>query len=45
MNEKKYYQTPSVRIVLLSGENNFLASGTGEDANPGDGSWIYDDEI
>lgn len=33
-----------MRIINVLSENNFLVSGSGEDANPGDGSWLYDDD-
>lgn len=40
--EKKKYAAPVLRDIPLCLEFCFLASGNGEDANPGDGLW--DDE-
>lgn len=40
--EKKKYFAPVLRDIPLSQESCFLASGNGEDANPGDGLWDDD---
>lgn len=40
--EKKKYAAPVLRDITLCQESCFLASGNGEDANPGDGQWDDD---
>jgi len=40
--DKKEYAAPVLRDIPVRQESCFLASGTGEDATPGDGLW--DDE-
>lgn len=41
----KFYVKPSLRTIGVLSELNFLATGSGEDADPKDGSWIWDEEI
>lgn len=41
--EKKQYLAPVLRDIQICQESCFLASGNGEDANPGDGLWDDDD--
>ena len=40
--EKKKYAAPVLRDIPLCQESCFLASGNGEDTNPGDGLWDDD---
>ena len=42
---KLHYLTPSLRWTDLCPEQNFLASGEGEDAEPKPGTWSFFDEL
>lgn len=37
--EKRSYLVPAMRVVSLLADDNFMTSGTGENANPEDGYW------
>jgi hypothetical protein len=37
--EKSSYLVPAMRVVSLLADDNFMTSGTGENANPEDGYW------
>lgn len=45
METKKIYLMPALRTTVLGCEVNFLATGSGENADPKDGSWLYDDDF
>ncbi|MBP5690103.1 MAG: hypothetical protein J6W74_04230 [Bacteroidales bacterium] len=45
MERKKTYLMPALRTTALGSEVNFLATGTGEDADPKNGSWLFEDEF
>ena len=42
---KKMYLTPSLKRTALLSEQNFLASGEGENAEPKPGTWSFFDEL
>ena len=42
---KKTYLYPSLRVVSPVAEQNFLASGEGENAEPKPGTWSFFDEL
>lgn len=37
--EKKTYLMPALREISYRADDNFMTSGTGENANPEDGYW------
>lgn len=43
--EKKTYSAPLLREIPVLMETSFLASGSGEDATPGDGFWDDEDGL
>lgn len=50
MDKRVLYVTPALRYVALSLDENFLTSGSGENADPKDGNWTspfygFDDEF
>ena len=43
--KKNQYLSPSLRWTDLRAEQNFLASGEGENAEPTPGTWSFFDEL
>jgi len=40
MNKRALYVAPALRQLALGLDSNFLTSGFGEDAQPGQGQWV-----